>query len=164
MGKTWVGLGVRAVVEYTLSLFAALESLQGWFLGNPSEWLSPFAGWPLYSALTFFAACMFLLGSINLYHVGRQVQARKLRARRDALVEAVEETIGLYSADYMDSMERLSLLELNHSELERFDLAAPDGISDEHTAMYYRRLLPYLRLGVNQAQRAARSWKERHDG
>lgn len=158
-------------MEYTLSLFAGLESVKGYVLDNPTEWLTSFAGWPLYMALAFFAAGMFILGSIHFIDVCHQVldrlaqnRRRSANARRDALVKAAEEIIDLYDRNHMDSMERLSLLELNHSELERLDLAAPDGLSDDHTVMYYRRLLPYLRLGVNQAQQAARSWRARHEG
>ena len=170
MSKAWIGLGARVIVEYTLSLFAGSESIKGWMLDNPSEWLTSFAEWPLYVALTFFAAGMFILGSVHfiaLCHHGldRLAQNRRRAAdvQRDALVKATEKIIDLYRTNHMDQLEQLSLLELNESELRKFDLAASGGMSDEHAVMYYRRLLPYLRLGINQAQRAARSWRELHD-
>ena len=171
MGKRWIGAGARVIVEYTLSLFAGLESVKGWMLDDPTEWLTSFAGLPLYTSLTFFAAGMFLLGSIHFIDVSREVldrlaqnRRRARDARRDALVKTAEQMIDIYGSNYIGSMEQLSLLELNHSELERFDLAAPDGLPDDHVVKYYRRLLPYLKLGVRQAQQAARSWRARHEG
>lgn len=172
MGKALIGLGARVVVEYTLSLFAGLECFYGWYLGEPTAWLAPYAAVPLYWALALFSAGMFLLGSVHLTTacgegLDRLAQYRRgaADARRDALVKAVESMIDLHDPQtYMNELERLSFLELHHDDLKRFDLAASAAMSDEHTVMYYRRLLPYLRLGVTQAQEAARSWRERHDG
>lgn len=171
MGKTWIGLGATVIVEFTLALFAGLETFKGLVLDDPSEWLTSYAEWPWWVAMAFFAAGMFILGTMHfvaLCHRGldRLAQNRRRAAelRRDTLVRAAEEIIDLYRVDGMDPMERLSLLELSESELRKFDLTALDGMTDEHAAMYYRRLLPYLRLGISQAQRAARDWKDRHEG
>ena len=166
MGKAWIGVGARVVVEFTLSLFAGLEAVEGWILGNPVAFLASFAGWPLYTAMTFFAVGMFVLGCIHLHEVSRQNLARRSRIRRDALVQTVEELVELHRPDRLagpTDMERLSLIELGDRKLARFGLSAPDDLDDAGIVMYYQRLLPYLRLNVSAARKAARSWKRRLD-
>lgn len=168
MGKAWIGVGARVVVEFTLSLFAGLEAVEGWILGNPVAWLASFAGWPLYASLSFFAIGMFILGSIHLIGVCRESldhaaleRQRRAGAHRDALAETMEGLIGLYEVQPLARpMERLSLIHIGESELARFDLDAPDDISDSQRVIFYQRLLPYLQRSVEQAQEMARSWKQ----
>ena len=171
MGKAWIGVGLRAVVEFAASVFFGTETVKGWAEGNPSEWLASFAGWPLYSAFSVLAIGLFILGSFHLYQVSREWQdgrsQKRKRAennRRDALVETMKESIALYGPEaILSPMERLARLDLNRAELARFDLDAPDNFSDSKTVMFYQRLLPYLQRSIGQAQEMARSLKRQSD-
>lgn len=140
-------------------------------LGKPTAWLASFARWPLYTAMTFFTVGMFILGSIHLAVNVREwlerIERRRLsrqNAERDAIMKTMERAVSLYRREpRMNPMQQLSLLELNRSELARFDLVAPEGVDDTRTIMFYQRLLPYSRSTLSQAEEAARSWKGQSD-
>ena len=122
------------VVQYTFSTFTGLEAFKGWVLNNPAEWIKPFAGWPLYSALTVFAVGMFIIASIILVGMLRDWADRQWRrqqniraAERDALVTVMQNIVRLFLGHEVNvsPMERLSLLDLKRQELDKLGLAAP---------------------------------------
>ena len=166
MRKAWIGHGLRAVAGYAVSVFFGSETVKGW-MGAPSEWMASFAGWPLYSAFSVLAIGLFILASIQLFIVVNEWldgvwrrHHRKEVANRDSLISTMENAIDLLEGRaFVDPIERTSMLDLCRHSLGLFDLAAPSHMDAQQSVMHYRRILPYLRLSVERAQEAVRSWK-----
>ncbi len=88
-------------------------------------------------------------------NLDRAAKKRKWVARdeQDALVTTMGQVNVLYElVTPVDPMGRLSFLELACAELARFNLIAPDDVSDDKAVMFCRQVLPYLRQSVARAQ------------